>query len=164
MSNVYRILPAGSRTPTPTHGAAQAAPTGNRKRRRPHPEATLVIPGPSQGGPRHLSGAVTGHVITAEQAGAHTVLLAAAPADLQTNVAAVCRYVVTDQDTVAQEAIAGYGAERVLRVRSAAADDVAEWVGRLPRPEAHTVRRRIRRAVRRLPFAQGAYDRIRSKR
>lgn len=141
-SKRYRLITEGSEHQRRTHGA------------------TLVVPGPSQGGPAQLQGSVTDRFIEAERAGAHTVLLAGSLPDLDADIAAVCRYVVTDQAEVEEEATARYGSERVLRTTTVRIDNIHEWIGRLPVPEAHTLRRRIRTAARRLPFAEAVYSRI----
>lgn len=135
------------------------APSG----RQPASNGTVVIPGVSMGGPQRLTGDLIDHLITAERAGEHTVVLASDVSDLDAGPAQVCRYLVTDDAATAEEAGARYGTERVLQVPSAAVGDVGEWIGRLPRPESRSLRRRIRRVVRNIPFAQAVYGRIASK-
>lgn len=131
------------------------------KHRAHHP---VVVPGPSQGGPEHLSGALVDDLITAESTGAQTVVVAGDLSDLATGPATVCRYVATDVPAVAREATARYGAERVLQVRSAALADIEEWIGRLPPPDSQRLGRRIRRAVRKFAPARHLYARIRAGR
>ena len=123
---------------------------------------TVVVPGVSQGGPEDLCPALVEHLIVAERAGVHTVILAGAVADLDSDPAKVCRYVATDEPDVIQLAAGRYGAERVLHVPSAAIDDIADWITELPRPQALTARRRIRRAARQFPAVRWLYSRIRS--
>lgn len=135
--------------------------TAARLRRR---HRTLVIPGVSQGGPPHLLGTVRELLIEAEQEGLHTVVLAAQLADLEAPPALVCRFVATDRDEVEREAASRYGSDRVLRVRSARVAERSEWVGRLPRPEARTLRRRIRRTARRFGPARALHAMIAGRR
>jgi|SRR5690625_3839454 len=123
---------------------------------------TVIIPGASQGGPTELSGSFLDQLIAVERAGLNTVLVAAVPADLDTAPATVCRYVVTSDPHVAAEARARYGTERVVRTRSLDAWHVHDWVARLPAPEAHTLRRKVRRTVQALPLAEAAYLRLMS--
>lgn len=127
-------------------------------------EVTVVVPGVSQGGPQVLTGDLIERLIEAERAGVHTVLLARSTSDLEADPASVCRYVVTDEPQVASAAEALYGRERVLRAESVALADIDAWIGGLPRPESQTLRRRIRSAVRRLPFAEAVYARLTSGR
>lgn len=121
---------------------------------------TVVIPGRSQGGPADLTGAAVDRLIAAEQEGLHTVLLASELADLEAAPAQICRYVVTDDPEVAREAESRYGEERVLRSRTAHADHVYEWIKRLELPESQTRSRKVRNAIRRLPFAGSLYARL----
>lgn len=130
------------------------APTGRQ-------HTPLLIPGISHGGPGHLRGNVLDWLIEAERAGAHTVLLAADLADLAADVATICRYVVTDSTAVEQEAHRRFGPERVLRVSSTDPADAAGWIGRLPRPESRTLRRRIRSAAGTFPLIRSLYARMR---
>lgn len=119
---------------------------------------TLLIPGVTQGGPAHLRGSVLDRLIDAEQAGAHTVLLAANLADLEADVATICRYVVTDDAAVEREATARFGPERVLRAASTDPADAAQWLGRLPRPESQTLRRKVRTWAREIPLIRRLYE------
>lgn len=123
---------------------------------------TVVVPGVSQGGPENLGTALVERLIEAERSGVHTVVLARTVGDLDADPAKVCRYVATDEPEVAQIAAGRYGAERVLQVPSAAIGDIGDWITRLPRPEALTVKRRVRRAARQFAPVRWLYSRIRS--
>lgn len=129
-------------------------PPGSLGRRH----SPLLIPGVSQGGPEHLRGSVVDRLIDAERAGAHTVLLAGERADLGTDVAAICRYIVTDDAAVEQEAAGRFGPERVLRATSTDPADAAQWLSRLPRPEAQTLRRKVRNWARQIPLIRRLYE------
>lgn len=141
--------------------SAATAAAAPRLRWRHH---TLIVPGASQGGPAHLLGTVRQLLIEAEQEGLHTVLLAPRLTDLEPPTALVCRYVATDDDDVQREAVSRYGAERVLRVPSAETADLPRWVGKLPRPQARTLQRRIRRTARRFGPARALHAMITERR
>ncbi|HIT76475.1 MAG TPA: hypothetical protein IAA98_12895 [Candidatus Avipropionibacterium avicola] len=117
---------------------------------------TVVATGASLGGPRALSGAVLERLVAAECAGAHLVLVAAHPEDLDTPVAQVVRQVVTWDPALAREATARYGAERVTLL--ATAEAVEPWLDRLRRPESMTLRRRLRRRLRRVAVLTRLHD------
>lgn len=122
----------------------------------------LLIPGVTQGGPAHLRGSVLDRLIDAERAGAHIVLLAADLADLEADVASICRYVVTDDAAVEREAATRFGPERVLRATSTEPADAAQWLGQLPRPESQTLRRKVRTWAREIPMIRRLYERMTS--
>lgn len=142
---------------TPARHLIVSADAAPRLRGRHH---ALVLPGVSQDGPAHLRGSVRELLIAAERDGLHTVVLAPEISDLDAAPALLCRRVVTDRADVESAAAARYGPERVLRVRSARTADVPEWIGDLPRPEARTMRRRIRRAARRFGPARALHAMI----
>lgn len=104
-----------------------------------------------------LIGGFVERLIAAERAGAHLVLLADTPSDLDAAVAAIARQVVTDDTLTAIEATARYGPERVIH---ADPQDVASWIDELAIPESMTVRRRIRTTLRRIPGAAALRDLI----
>lgn len=104
-----------------------------------------------------LSGRFVKRLIAAEQAGAHLILLATSPGELMSPIAALARLVVTEDEPTVTEATASYGAERVIR---ADPHNVASWIARLPTPEAMTTRRRVRRALRRVPGATSLHSRF----
>ncbi|NEE04089.1 hypothetical protein [Phytoactinopolyspora halotolerans] len=110
------------------------------------PDRPVVVPGKSAGGPEHLQGDVVDVLIECERAGAATVLLASDVDDLQTPVAAVCRYAAAARPEVVEEAVRRFGAERVYPVESVEAADAGDWLGRLPQPDPGTSR--WRRGVR----------------
>jgi hypothetical protein len=95
-------------------------------------EAGLVlITGPDAGGPDQLTGELVDVLIACEQRGTATVLLAGTAGDLDTPVAAVSRYIATDQADVAKEAQRRFGAERVHMVSSVHVGEARSWVGDL---------------------------------
>lgn len=122
--------------------------------------AVRVVPGKSQGGPSSLRGNLVDEFIHVERTGLHSVLLAGPPDDLETAVAAVCRFVATDRSDTAEAARARFGGERVLVVPSAHVERAVDWVGTLPLPEARTWRRRLRNRLRQIPMLRRLYARL----
>lgn len=125
----------------------------------------VVVPGPSLGGPDRLSGAIADVLIGCERGDAPTVLLAADVADLETGVAAVCRYVVADRPDVVEEARARFGEDRVHAVESVDADRVREWIGDLP-VASHGLAglpSRIGALAGRIPSLGAVYEKVRGR-
>ncbi|UFU02211.1 hypothetical protein LQF12_11915 [Ruania suaedae] len=137
----------------------------------PRAVRTVVVPGASAGGPAHLDESLIEVLIDIERRGLHTVLVAAAPADLTTSVAAICRYVLAADEQVLAQARAIWGSAQVRAVDSLAPADVDAVLRRLPVPASRTaarrtqaalqrVRRRARRAVRAVARRGGADGRL----
>lgn len=80
----------------------------------------VLVPGASTGGPSRLAGPVVDALIDCERTSVPTVLLAAAPADLETDVAAVCRDIAYIDDATAAAARPLAGPERTHLVTGAA--------------------------------------------
>ncbi|WP_129665215.1 hypothetical protein [Phytoactinopolyspora endophytica] len=117
-----------------------------RPDRGPRGDRPVLVPGKSAGGPDRLDGNVVDALIDCEHSGAATVLLAGEAGDLDTPVAAVCRYAAAAQPDVAEEARRRFGVERVYAVDSVDLADAGAWVGRLPRERRDSAR--WRRGVR----------------
>ncbi|NDL57429.1 hypothetical protein [Phytoactinopolyspora mesophila] len=91
----------------------------------------VLIVGKEAGGPDQLAGGLVDVLVECERRGTASVLLAGAADDLDTPVAAVCRYVVTDQPDVGEEARRRFGAERVRVVASVGTDQIKAWISEL---------------------------------
>ncbi len=116
----------------------------------PAPTRTVLVPGVSAEGPRHLAGPLLGLLIDIERRGLHTMLVAEQPADLHTPVAAICRFVVAADAETCAEARRIWGAHHVRMVSSTSRENVLRAARALPVPAARTVPRRAQAAVQRL--------------
>lgn len=72
----------------------------------------VLVPGASAGGPSRLAGPLVDALIDCERTSVPTVLLAAEPADLETDVAAVCRDIACADTATAATARKLAGPER----------------------------------------------------
>ena len=128
------------------------------------PDVTvLLVPGPSLGGPVQLDPALVRLLIDADVRGLQTVALAGALHDLDAAPVSLARYVATDDEATAAEAVARLGAHRTLRVADVSPDAVQAWIGRVPAVEARTLRRRVRTALRRIAPVRRVYERMRTR-
>ncbi|NED97149.1 hypothetical protein G1H11_17765 [Phytoactinopolyspora alkaliphila] len=137
-----------------------------REGRDPVAGACVVVPGSAAGGPAELVGAIVDVLIEAERAGAACVLLAGEKRDLDTAVAAVCRYVVADRPEVLEEARQLFGPDRVQQVESVAVDQIRSWIRQIPVSSAESVRlrRRVGAVAGQLKSARSIYGRMRRRR
>lgn len=103
----------------------------------------VVLHGAATGGPANLSGRLLEVLIDVERRGLHIVLVAGAPSDLDTAVAAICRHVLAADRATLSRARTKWGVNQVLAVQSLTDTRVIAAVRSLPTPASRTLRRRL---------------------
>lgn len=98
---------------------------------------TRLVAVPASAAPRvhragpSLPGPVADALIRCERSGAPTVFIAAAPADLDSPLAAVCRYIASDRDDVVADARQRFGAGRTFVIETVDFARMRQWAGPL---------------------------------